>query len=1108
MPADPLWYKDVVIYQVHVKSFHDSNGDGVGDFRGLIEKLDYIQDLGATCIWVLPFFPSPLKDDGYDVADYTGVHPAYGTLDDCERFIAAAHARGIAVLIELVVNHTSDQHPWFQAARRAPKGSPEREFYVWSDTDQKFPETRIIFTDTEKSNWTYDPVAGQYYWHRFFSHQPDLNHNNPRVVEAVLNVMRFWLDRGVDALRLDAVPYLCVREGTINENLPETHAVLKAMRRALDASYSNRMLLAEANQWPSDVAEFFGNGDECHMGFHFPLMPRMFMAIRLEDRHPITEILRQTPDIPETCQWALFLRNHDELTLEMVTDEERDYMYRTYATDPQMRLNVGIRRRLAPLVDNSRREIELLHSLLFSLPGTPIVYYGDEIGMGDNIYLGDRNGVRTPMQWSPDRNAGFSKADPARLYAPPIMDPVYGFEAINVEAQQRYPFSLLNWMKRILTLRKQYKTFGRGSIEFLSPVNRKVLVYVRRYEGETILCVANLARSVQPVELDLSAFKGLTPIELFERTEFPKIGDLPYFFTLTPYSFLWFELEEAPTQIATRLAPPASLGVPESESVPALFAGPAWESVLDSSVRRFLERDALVPFLKRQRWFGGKARAIRSVRFVDWAPIRHGAQPAYLTTIDVDYEQGPAERYALPIAFAGDDKARPLLEGGSPAVLARLTGARKGAIFDAMFDEDTARRLLDGIEAAVEWTGRLGRFTASTRPGHTPAGPDVRVAVSGADQSNSSVVFGDRFIFKLFRRIEPGPNPEIEIGRYLTDQAAFPRVPALEGAVQYRRGAEEPIDIGVLHALVPNQGNAWAYTIGDLSRYYDRASAMLHEPTPDVAEPIVDLAAIRVPDRIWNAIGPYTALAGTIGQRTGELHQALAQSTDPAFAPEMVTQEELRRSSDEMREQADRVLSLLESRMGTLKDAVKPTAQEVLAQRAPILAQLGALGRARVSSTRIRCHNDYHLGQLLVAEQDVYILDFEGEPARSLPYRRVKRSPLRDVAGMLRSFSYAAWAALAAYLATRPGNEDALAKWAASWEAWVSAVFLRAYLHRTRGASFVPARRAQLQALLETFVIDKAMYELEYELNNRPDWVSVPLKGILRLTAPRAPVTQ
>ena len=541
--SDPLWYRDAIIYELPVKSFYDANQDGIGDFAGLIEKLDYVAELGVTCVWLLPFFPSPLKDDGYDISDYRNVHPSYGSLDDFKQFLHAAHERGLEVVIELVVNHTSDQHEWFKKARAAAPGSPERKYYVWSDTDQKYHGARIIFLDSERSNWTWDATAQEYYWHRFFQHQPDLNYDNPAVLAEVEQVMDFWLELGVDGFWLDAVPYLVERDGTSCENLPETHAILKAIRGYVDAKWPNRMLLAEANQWPADVRAYFGAGDECHMAYHFPLMPRIFMGVHLEDRTPIVDIMRQTPEIPDVCQWALFLRNHDELTLEMVTDEERDYMYLAYSADPQARLNLGIRRRLAPLMGNHRRRIELINSLLFSFPGTPIVYYGDEIGMGDNTYLGDRNGVRTPMQWSGDRNAGFSRADPARLYSPIIMDPVYGYQAVNVEAQVRETSSLLHWMKNLIHLRRLFKAFSRGTLEFLDPVNRKVLAYIRRYEEDVILCVANLSRSVQPVQLDLAALDGYTPVEMLGYTDFPVIGREPYFLTLGPYDFYWFELQ-------------------------------------------------------------------------------------------------------------------------------------------------------------------------------------------------------------------------------------------------------------------------------------------------------------------------------------------------------------------------------------------------------------------------------------------------------------------------------------------------------------------------------------------------------------------------------------
>src|SRR3954469_5307168 len=702
------WFKDAIIYEAHVRAFFDSNNDGIGDFPGLTSKLDYLQSLGINALWILPFYPSPLRDDGYDIADYENIHPSYGTIQDFERFMDEAHKRGIRVITELVVNHTSDQHPWFQAARRAPAGSPEREFYVWSETKQKYQGVRIIFTDTETSNWSWDDTAGAYYWHRFFHHQPDLNYDSPHVLDAVLKAMNFWLDRGVDGLRLDAVPYLIEREGTICENLEETHGILRQIRTAMDARYSDRMLIAEANQWPADVRPYFGDGDECHMAFHFPLMPRMFMALRQEDRHPITEILRQTPDIPENSQWGLFLRNHDELTLEMVTDEERDYMYQAYAADPRMRINVGIRRRLAPLVENSRRRIELLHSLLFSLPGTPVIYYGDEIGMGDNIYLGDRNGVRTPMQWTGDRNAGFSRADPARLYAPPIQDPVYGYQGINVEAQERYPFSLLNWMKRMIALRRQHPVFGRGSLEFVGCSNRKVLAFVRRDERETILIVVNLSRDVQPVSLELSAFAGLIPIEMNGSTEFPRVTDQPYFLTLGPYASYWFALQQESMQVTPRATAPADSGITVAETLPALLMGVDWNNVLDGGTRGVLERQALLPFLRRQRWMVPAAREIRLARFADWSSLRSGPTPAFLAIVTVEYVDGGSETCVLPLALVDGEAADAALKQMPSCVLARITGARKGAIVDGMTHAATRERLLTLVDGEREITTRQG----------------------------------------------------------------------------------------------------------------------------------------------------------------------------------------------------------------------------------------------------------------------------------------------------------------------------------------------------------------------------------------------------------------
>ena len=1099
---DPYWYKDAIIYEAHVRSFFDSTGDGIGDFPGLTAKLPYLSDLGINCLWVLPFYPSPLKDDGYDIADYRSVNPMYGTIDDFKRFVNEAHRLNIRVLTELVVNHTSDQHPWFQRARRAPKGSPEREFYVWSDTDDKYPETRIIFLDTEKSNWTHDPVAGQYYWHRFFSHQPDLNWDNPEVFREVVSVMRYWLDMGVDALRLDAIPYLIEREGTINENLPETHDLLKQIRRELDANHPGRVLLAEANQWPSDVRPYFGDGDECHMAFHFPLMPRMFMGLRLEERHPIVEIMNQTPEIPEPCQWAIFLRNHDELTLEMVTDEERDYMYAQYAADPQMRLNLGIRRRLAPLMENSRPRIELMTSLLFSMPGAPVIYYGDEIGMGDNVYLGDRNGVRTPMQWSSDRNGGFSRADPGRLFLPAIMDPVYGYDAINVEAQERSPFSLLNWMKRMIALRKQHAVFGRGSIEFIPTTNRKVLTYVRRHEKDIVLCVANLARTVQPVEIGLPQFAGLTPVEMLGQTEFPRLGEQPYFLTLAPYSFYWFQLQEVHTSITARTAPLSE----EPAAIPALFAGVVWDSILDGSMRVIVERHTLVRFLQRQRWFGGKARPVAAARFLDWAALRSGAHPSFLTIVEAEYRDGTRERYVLPLAMASGAEAERIDRDFHGAVLARITGARKGVLYDGLYDDMTCLALLANVREGRAFPTRGGRVETANiglTPERAPADTLMPITRTAPDQSNTSVLFDRRVIMKLFRRIEPGPNPDVEVGRYLIGRR-FNRVPPLVGTIDHVRGGEEPASLAMLQEFVKNEGNGWQVAIDELGRYFERrAGRPVPTTTRDDAQQWLRSDS-EVAQEVRDAIGTYLNTAAVLGRRTGELHMELgtAPDDDEAFAPEPYTRSDLAAAAAAMHRHAHEQFDLLERSLERLDERNRAIGRQVLSHREELLRQFEELGGVRDAALRIRCHGDYHLGQVLVSEGDVYIIDFEGEPARPLVERRSKTSPLRDVAGMLRSFGYASLAALGAAAQNRPEDYERLAPWADFWEIWVSAVFLRAYLATVDGAPFVPSSREDLDLLLQTFALDKAVYELAYELNNRPDWVHIPLMGLLKLRSP------
>jgi maltose alpha-D-glucosyltransferase/alpha-amylase len=1089
--TDPLWYKDAVIYQAHVRAFFDSTNDGVGDFRGLTQKLEYLEGLGINCLWLLPFYPSPLRDDGYDIADFENIHPSYGTLADFDRFIDEAHRRHIRVITELVINHTSEQHPWFQTARRAPAGSPERDFYVWSETNRKYEGVRIIFTDTEISNWSWDDTAKAYYWHRFFHHQPDLNFDNPAVLEAVVEVMRFWLDRGVDGLRLDAVPYLIEREGTICENLPETHEILKQIRREVDQRYPDRMLLAEANQWPADVRPYFGDGDECQMAFNFPLMPRMFMAVRQENRHPIVEILRQTPDIPPNCQWAMFLRNHDELTLEMVTDEERDYMYQAYAADPQMRINVGIRRRLAPLMENSRRRIELLNSLLMSMPGTPIIYYGDEIAMGDNIYLGDRNGVRTPMQWTGDRNAGFSRADPARLFAPPIMDPVYGYQGLNVEAQERSPFSLLNWMKRMIGLRKQFHVFGRGSIEFLPAQNRKVLAYVRQLGDDTILCVANLARSVQPIELDLSRFKGMTPVEMLELTEFPRIGDLPYFLTLGAYAFYWFRLQQAAAPLSARVPVEEPAEVADT---PALFMGVAWDTLLDGNVRTLIERDLLVAFLQRQRWFGARARPLRSARFVDWGLLRRAPQPLFLTIVEAEFIDDGRERYFLPLTIRSHADTHGLRERMPHGIVANITGARKGVLFDAWLDDRFARTLLDAIEQEEQVRTRLGavkalrtaRFQAVRGSGELPP---RRVS---SEQSNTSLIFGDRLILKLFRRLEPGINPDFEIGRQLTERVGFTRVPAVVGALEHAGIAEAPSTLGMMQELVESQADGWTHATDEVRRFYEAVQSRTAPESVIHSCGYSDIAGTDPPGAIKEAMSGYLGMAELLGRRTGEMHTALASdSSNPAFAPEPFTEQDLLAISASTLGEAERAFAALE--------ALSDRGAELLVKKAEVLGRVKAVPTLEFATSKIRVHGDYHLGQVLWSQGDFYIVDFEGEPARPIAQRRDKQSPLKDVAGMLRSFGYAAYAGLFVYTSARPDAVDRLWPWAVAWETWTTAAFLRGYFASVEHSLFVPANAAQRDELLCRFVLEKALYEVNYELNNRPEWVRIPIFGILQL---------
>ncbi|GIV96082.1 MAG: trehalose synthase [Herpetosiphonaceae bacterium] len=1096
---DPLWYKDAIIYELHVRAFYDSNGDGIGDFRGLTEKLDYLSDLGVTAIWLLPFYPSPLKDDGYDIADYTTVHPNYGTLADVRQFVREAHRRGLRVITELVCNHTSDQHAWFQRARRAKPGSSARNFYVWSNTPEKYKEVRIIFKDFETSNWAWDHVAQAYYWHRFFSHQPDLNYDNPQVQRAVFRVMDFWLAMGIDGLRLDAIPYLYEREGTSCENLPETHAYLKLLRRHIDERFKNRMLLAEANQWPEDAVAYFGAGDECHMSFHFPLMPRLFMAIHMEDRYPILDILAQTPAIPETAQWALFLRNHDELTLEMVTDEERDYMYRFYAHDPRMRINLGIRRRLAPLLGNNRRRIELMNGLLFSLPGTPVIYYGDEIGMGDNIYLGDRNGVRTPMQWTPDRNAGFSAANRQQLYLPVIVDPEYHYEAVNVASQQSNPHSLLWWMKRLIALRKRYKAFGRGTIEFLHPDNRKVLAFIRRYDDQHILVVANLSRFVQACELDLSAFHGMLPVEMFGRIEFPAISDRPYFLTLGPHAFYWFLLE--PQRVEQ-----IEVSTPQT-AVPVLATNGTWDTLIQGKRRVALE-DVLPRYLQGRRWFGGKARRIKSTEIRESIPIPFDGGLAYVTFVHVEYSEGSPETYLLPLACASGEQAEQIWGRTPQSVVARMRGNNGEALlYDALWNPDFSSVLLQAISRRRQFEGEQGLIiSAQTRAFRQLRGSTqepIEPTLGKAEQSNTSVIFGDRLIMKVFRRLDEGLNPDLEIGRFLTEGRRFAHTAPVAGSLEYQRKKGAPISLAILHGYVPNQGDAWQYTLDTLRIYFDRILAYTTETVP--IEPLLDLFDSEIPQQAFELIGPYLSSAQLLGERTAQMHLALAShQDDPNFAPEPFTPFYLRSVFQSMRGQAARAFQALQKAIqragedSPLSGRVLEEARRLLDMQDNVISRFRGIIEHKIEATRIRIHGDYHLGQVLYTGQDFVIIDFEGEPARSLQERRLKRSPLRDVAGMLRSFHYAAFSALYEELDAGGVRKD-LEPWARYWHTWVSTVFLQEYLRVAGNASFLPQQREVLKVMLRAYVLEKAAYELLYELNNRPGWVRIPILGMLQL---------
>ena len=1102
--GDSLWYKDAVIYELHVRAFHDSDGDGMGDFAGLTAKLEYLKDLGVTAIWLLPFYPSPLKDDGYDIADYTSIHPGYGTMRDFKKFIRQANRHNLRVITELVLNHTSDQHPWFKRSRKASAGSSWRDFYVWSSSGDKYKDARIIFKDFEASNWSWDYVAKAYYWHRFYSHQPDLNFANPQVQRSILSVLNFWLDTGVSGLRLDAVPYLYEREGTNCENLPETHGFLKKLRRHVDGKYSKRMLLAEANQWAEDASAYFGRSDECHMAYHFPLMPRMFMAIRMEDRFPIIDILEQTPKIPDDCQWALFLRNHDELTLEMVTDEERDYMYRVYAHDAQARVNLGIRRRLAPLLSNDRRKIELMNGLLFSLPGTPIIYYGDEIGMGDNFYLGDRNGVRTPMQWNSDRNAGFSSANPQQLYLPVNIAPEYHYEAINVEAQQNNPDSLLWWMKRLISLRKRYRAFGRGTMEMLYPDNRKVLAFIRRYQNENILVLANLSHTVQHTSLNLAAYTGLVPVEAFGHVEFPRIGDTPYFITLGPYAFHWFSLESREAECVVLK--------PEKVSIPTITMTEDWRNLLKPESRAGLKASLMEHIWPRQ-WFCGKEKSVRSFTISDVISIPYDSNMAFLSIIDIEYTEGEPEKYLLPISYADGGAAAEIVSQLPQAVIAYIKSEQaEGIIYDAAIDAGFCQYLIKAMNKRRRIKGEKGEavFWSMRSIFRKTIGSSEQVPLPvplKVEQTNTSILYGDKAVLKMYRRLQHGTSPELEIGRFLTEEKPFDNSPLMLGAFEYESGRDkEPVALGILHKYVQNEGDAWQYTLDEIGRFFEQVVALSSPKVQlTLGRPLTELVDEQPPQIIETTIGGYLASVSLLGQRTAELHLRLASALDEhEFTPEPFSTMYQRSLFQMMRASTVQVLHQLHRAVDVISQDALPLAKRVLDMRDSIIGRLETLLDGKIAAARIRCHGNYHLGQVLYTGKDFSIIDFEGEPERPLSERRIKRCPLMDVADMIRSFHYAVHFIMHGKSSKMLRREDmpTLEWWSDAWYTWVSAAFLKSYLELMEYSTVLPEDKSQVQRLLDCYLLHKALREVSYEINNRPGWLTLPLQGILDMLEP------
>jgi len=1083
------WYKDAIIYELHIKAFYDSNGDGIGDFGGLLEKLDYLQELGVTAVWVLPFYPSPLRDDGYDIADYYTINPRYGNLEQFQQFLDEAHKRNLKVITELVINHTSDQHFWFQRARRASKDSKERAYYVWSDDPTKYKDVRIIFTDYEASNWTWDPVAQQYYWHRFFHHQPDLNYDSEDVQAEIFKIIDYWCAMGVDGFRLDAVPYLYEREGTNGENLPETHAFLKRLRAHIDKKFPGICFLAEANMWPEDSASYFGNGDECHMNYHFPVMPRMFMALQREDRYPITDIFDQTPPIPETCQWAVFLRNHDELTLEMVTDEERDFMYTVYAKDPKAKINLGIRHRLAPLMENDRRRIELMNSLLFSLPGTPVIYYGDEIGMGDNFYLGDRDGVRTPMQWSPDRNAGFSETNPQRLYLPVILDPQYHYESVNVETQRANTTSLFWFMKRIINMRKKFKAFSRGDMAFLPVNNPKILAFIRSYEDETLLIVSNLSKYAQPAEIDLRELKGYVPVEVFSHNSFPAIKESSlYFFTLAPHSYQWFVLQ----------APKADAS---GERKHLKLNAAQWEDLFSGNTLEVLQNDVLPDYIQRMDWFTGKNKKLYATNLLAHTALPLAERDAEVLLIEVTFESGLPEYYQLPLLFNRAAEAKELLDKHPVATVAELTlNGEVGLLCDAVYTKSFQQALLKFMAEGKRFmaSGEILFSAAHDVQKFIGSHLEVTSTVQPTSEMHTAITYNNAYFLKVYRRVDKGLHPDVELTRYLSE-----KVPGLTtkytGDIVWRLDAGQ-FYLGMLEKLEENHGNGHRYMLERIANYLERILARdrnllsAYPKAPKLSTPIsFDELADDLKEFVGANAAEYARLAGV---RLAQVHKAFAAGTEKELVPEEFSLHYQRSLFSSMLSLVREMSQAIERGAASLTDDVRDDVQTLGARREEMLTMLKKIYSKKFDVLKIRTHGNMGLTHVLLTGKDLLIHDFGGNPLRPFSERRLKRSPLRDVAATIRSFYYVAYEGFLTSSHMQSEEQKSLLPFASFWAQYMSNFFVRAYLDETKDIAFVPNNVEDFEILLQSFLLENALHWFNYEMVHRPERVMIPLRII------------